>query len=103
MNVLRSDQLRFFVVLHTENHSSDPCRFFTPPKYAPPSDCRLNEEFLDSLYNSCNNTLTMDTTLPLPFLPSVDLGKRATESVNGLTRKQLSYLGCVHFAASSQN
>ena len=45
----------------------------------------------------------MDTTLPLPFLPSVDLGKGATESENGLTRKQLSYLGCVHFAARSQN
>ncbi|KAE9368290.1 histidine biosynthesis trifunctional-protein [Stipitochalara longipes BDJ] len=45
----------------------------------------------------------MDTTLPLPFLPSVDLGKGATESENGLTRKQLSYLGCVHFAATSQN
>ena len=45
----------------------------------------------------------MDTTLPLPFLPSVDLGKGATEPENGLTRKQLSYLGCVHFAASSQN
>jgi phosphoribosyl-ATP pyrophosphohydrolase/phosphoribosyl-AMP cyclohydrolase/histidinol dehydrogenase len=45
----------------------------------------------------------MDTTLPLPFLPSVDLGKGATESENGLTQKQLSYLGCVHFAASSHN
>jgi len=45
----------------------------------------------------------MDTTLPLPFVPSVDLGKGATESENGLTRKQLSYLGCVHFAATSQN
>jgi len=33
----------------------------------------------------------------------VDLGKGATEPENGLTRKQLSYLGCVHFAASSQN
>lgn len=45
----------------------------------------------------------MDTTLPLPFLPSVELGKGATESETGLTRKQLSYLGCVHFAATSQN
>ncbi|KAH8750085.1 histidinol dehydrogenase-domain-containing protein [Hyaloscypha finlandica] len=45
----------------------------------------------------------MDTALPLPFLPSVDLGKGATESEIGLTRKQLSYLGCVHFAATSQN
>jgi phosphoribosyl-ATP pyrophosphohydrolase/phosphoribosyl-AMP cyclohydrolase/histidinol dehydrogenase len=45
----------------------------------------------------------MDTTLPLPFLPSVDLGKGPVESTEGLTRKQLSYLGCVHFAASSGN
>ena len=45
----------------------------------------------------------MDTTLPLPFLPSVDLGGGATGSENSLTRKQLSYLGCVHFAATSQN
>jgi phosphoribosyl-ATP pyrophosphohydrolase / phosphoribosyl-AMP cyclohydrolase / histidinol dehydrogenase len=45
----------------------------------------------------------METTLPLPFLPSVDLGKGASESENGLTRKQLSYLGCVHFEASREN
>jgi phosphoribosyl-ATP pyrophosphohydrolase / phosphoribosyl-AMP cyclohydrolase / histidinol dehydrogenase len=45
----------------------------------------------------------MDTTLPLPFLPSVDLGKGPAESENGLTRKQLSYLGCVHFAATTEN
>jgi phosphoribosyl-ATP pyrophosphohydrolase/phosphoribosyl-AMP cyclohydrolase/histidinol dehydrogenase len=45
----------------------------------------------------------METTLPLPFLPSVDLGKGAAESEDGLTRKQLSYLGCVHFAASREN
>lgn len=42
----------------------------------------------------------MDTTLPLPFLPSVDLTKGVTESAEGLTRVQLSYLGCVHFKAS---
>jgi phosphoribosyl-ATP pyrophosphohydrolase/phosphoribosyl-AMP cyclohydrolase/histidinol dehydrogenase len=45
----------------------------------------------------------MDTTLPLPFLPSVDLGKGATESKEGLTRHQLAYLGCVHFTASNDN
>jgi phosphoribosyl-ATP pyrophosphohydrolase/phosphoribosyl-AMP cyclohydrolase/histidinol dehydrogenase len=45
----------------------------------------------------------MDTTLPLPFLPTVDLGKGPVESTEGLTRKQLSYLGCVHFVASSAN
>jgi phosphoribosyl-ATP pyrophosphohydrolase/phosphoribosyl-AMP cyclohydrolase/histidinol dehydrogenase len=45
----------------------------------------------------------METTLPLPFLPSVDLGKGTAESKNDLTRKQLSYLGCVHFAASGEN
>lgn len=42
----------------------------------------------------------MDTTLPLPFLPSVDLTNGATESAEGLTRIQLSYLGCLHFKAS---
>jgi phosphoribosyl-ATP pyrophosphohydrolase/phosphoribosyl-AMP cyclohydrolase/histidinol dehydrogenase len=45
----------------------------------------------------------METTLPLPFLPSVSLNNGATESEKGLTRKQLSYLGCVHFEASTQN
>ena len=39
--------------------------------------------------------------MPLPFLPSVDLGKGPSESKEGLGRNQLSYLGCVHFAASS--
>ena len=43
----------------------------------------------------------METTLPLPFLPSVDLGKGPSESDQGLTRNQLSYLGCVHFAATT--
>jgi phosphoribosyl-ATP pyrophosphohydrolase/phosphoribosyl-AMP cyclohydrolase/histidinol dehydrogenase len=42
----------------------------------------------------------METTLPLPFLPSVDLGKGPTESKEGLTRNQLSYLGCVYFETS---
>lgn len=42
----------------------------------------------------------MDTILPLPFLPSVDLTKGATEAKEGLTRVQLSYLGCVHFTAT---
>lgn len=45
----------------------------------------------------------MDTTLPLPFLPSVDLTKGATESRDGLTRIQLSYLGCVHFTATDDS
>jgi len=44
----------------------------------------------------------MDTTLPLPFLPSVDLSKGATDSKEGLTRHQLAYLGCVHFGASNE-
>ena len=43
----------------------------------------------------------MDTTLPLPFLPSVDLDKGSSESKEGLKRNQLSYLGCVHFAATT--
>jgi phosphoribosyl-ATP pyrophosphohydrolase/phosphoribosyl-AMP cyclohydrolase/histidinol dehydrogenase len=45
----------------------------------------------------------MHTTLPIPFLPSVDLGKGPAESKEGLTWNQLSYLGCVHCAASTQN
>ncbi|TVY29984.1 Histidine biosynthesis trifunctional protein [Lachnellula hyalina] len=44
----------------------------------------------------------MDTTLPLPFLPSVDLAKGATESKEGLTRNQLSYLGCVYLSATNE-
>jgi phosphoribosyl-ATP pyrophosphohydrolase/phosphoribosyl-AMP cyclohydrolase/histidinol dehydrogenase len=47
------------------------------------------------------SSLDMETTLPLPFLPSIDLGKSATESKEGLTRHQLAYLGCAHFAASN--
>jgi phosphoribosyl-ATP pyrophosphohydrolase/phosphoribosyl-AMP cyclohydrolase/histidinol dehydrogenase len=43
----------------------------------------------------------MDTTLPLPFLPSVDLAKGPSESKEGLKRNQLSFLGCVHFAATT--
>lgn len=43
----------------------------------------------------------METTLPLPFLPSVDLAKGAAESTEGLTRVQLSYLACVFFTATS--
>ena len=41
--------------------------------------------------------------MPIPFLPSVDLGEGPTESKDGLTWNQLSYLGCVHCAASTQN
>ena len=43
----------------------------------------------------------MDTTLPLPFLPSVELGQVSTDSKQGLQRTQLSYLGCVHFTATN--
>jgi phosphoribosyl-ATP pyrophosphohydrolase/phosphoribosyl-AMP cyclohydrolase/histidinol dehydrogenase len=45
----------------------------------------------------------MENMLPLPFLPSVDLGQAPTEPKAGLTQNQLSYLGCVHFAASTHN
>lgn len=44
----------------------------------------------------------METTLPLPFLPSLDLGKGPADSNEGLTRSQLSYLGCVYFAATNE-
>ena len=43
----------------------------------------------------------METTLPLPFLPSVDLGKGPFESKEGLSRSQLSYLGSVYFSATT--
>jgi phosphoribosyl-ATP pyrophosphohydrolase / phosphoribosyl-AMP cyclohydrolase / histidinol dehydrogenase len=42
----------------------------------------------------------METTLPLPFLASVNLGKG--KSNQGLTRTQLSYLGCVHLTANKE-
>ncbi|KAH8597478.1 histidinol dehydrogenase-domain-containing protein [Bisporella sp. PMI_857] len=45
----------------------------------------------------------METTLPLPFLPSVDLDKGAAESKEGLTREQLAYLGSVYFKAAPEN
>lgn len=45
----------------------------------------------------------METTLPLPFLPSVDLSKRASEATGGLTRAQLSCLGCVYFSATTKD
>lgn len=45
----------------------------------------------------------MDTTLPLPFLPSVDLTSPPAPDSAGFTRKQLSYLGCVHFTATDSN
>jgi phosphoribosyl-ATP pyrophosphohydrolase/phosphoribosyl-AMP cyclohydrolase/histidinol dehydrogenase len=44
----------------------------------------------------------MDTTLPLPFLPYVDLEKGATEAKEGLTRVQLSYLGVVYFSVNEK-
>jgi phosphoribosyl-ATP pyrophosphohydrolase/phosphoribosyl-AMP cyclohydrolase/histidinol dehydrogenase len=45
----------------------------------------------------------METTLPLPFLASVSLDKNEAASAKGLTRRQLSYLGCVHLTANGQN
>lgn len=43
----------------------------------------------------------MDTTLPLPFLPSIDLDNGASELQEGLKSNQLSYLGCAHLAAAN--
>ncbi len=43
----------------------------------------------------------METTLPLPFLPGVDLGKGLKGST-GLNRTQLSYLGCVFFTVDNE-
>jgi phosphoribosyl-ATP pyrophosphohydrolase/phosphoribosyl-AMP cyclohydrolase/histidinol dehydrogenase len=45
----------------------------------------------------------METTLPLPFIPSVSLENGPSEFSDGLTRTQLSYLGCVYVAANCQN
>jgi len=45
----------------------------------------------------------MDTTLPLPFLPAIDLAKSSAESVQGLTDAQLSFLGCVYIVATEEN
>ena len=44
----------------------------------------------------------METKLPLPFLPSVDLGREPL-STDGLTGNQLSYLGCVYLAANNSS
>lgn len=44
----------------------------------------------------------METTLSLPFLPYVNLEKGATEADEGLTRVQLSFLGCVYFSANEK-
>ncbi|RDL42407.1 Histidine biosynthesis trifunctional protein [Venustampulla echinocandica] len=51
----------------------------------------------------------MDTTLPLPFVPSVRLGtdlqpaESKLQDGPGLAQKQLSYLGCVYLSATSEN
>lgn len=42
----------------------------------------------------------MDTTCPLPFLPSVDITDDTLDSEESLTRTQLAYLGCVHITAT---
>ncbi|KAI9648252.1 trifunctional histidinol dehydrogenase [Ciborinia camelliae] len=43
----------------------------------------------------------METTTSLPFLPSVDLGNGPAESKVGLTRNQLSCLGCIYLKANN--
>lgn len=45
----------------------------------------------------------MDTTLPLPFLPSADLGTGTYEFQEGLTRSQISYLGCIYWTGATSN
>ncbi|RDW87578.1 histidine biosynthesis trifunctional protein [Coleophoma crateriformis] len=45
----------------------------------------------------------METTVPLPFVPSVDLDSESASESSGLSRAQLSYLGCVYFTANSAN
>jgi phosphoribosyl-ATP pyrophosphohydrolase/phosphoribosyl-AMP cyclohydrolase/histidinol dehydrogenase len=62
----------------------------------------IGPQNLDSLPLFTSTQFKMDTTLPLPFLPSVDLSKGPVESKEGLTRNQLSYLGCVYFFATNE-
>jgi phosphoribosyl-ATP pyrophosphohydrolase / phosphoribosyl-AMP cyclohydrolase / histidinol dehydrogenase len=45
----------------------------------------------------------METTLPLPFIPGISLENGSSKSDDGLTRTQLSYLGCVYVTTNSQN
>ncbi|PQE03345.1 histidine biosynthesis trifunctional protein [Rutstroemia sp. NJR-2017a BBW] len=45
----------------------------------------------------------MEVSSPLPFIPSVDLGNGPADSKVGLTRTQLSYLGCVYLTANDGN
>jgi phosphoribosyl-ATP pyrophosphohydrolase/phosphoribosyl-AMP cyclohydrolase/histidinol dehydrogenase len=45
----------------------------------------------------------MDTILPLPFLPSLTLANGTSEFSEGLSRVQLSYLGCVFLTATDAN
>jgi phosphoribosyl-ATP pyrophosphohydrolase/phosphoribosyl-AMP cyclohydrolase/histidinol dehydrogenase len=72
-------------------------------KFVCPSIRSSDQKNLESLSPLTSTYFKMDTTLPLPFLPSVDLGKGPTESEEGLTRYQLSYLGCVYFSAGNEN
>jgi phosphoribosyl-ATP pyrophosphohydrolase/phosphoribosyl-AMP cyclohydrolase/histidinol dehydrogenase len=43
----------------------------------------------------------METTIPLPLIPSVDLSSGPSSDA-GLTRQQLGYLGCVYFTVTDQ-
>ena len=45
----------------------------------------------------------METIIPLPFLPSVNVTKDGSIAPEGLTVKQLSYLGCVYLTATNEN
>lgn len=43
----------------------------------------------------------METTLPVPFLPSADLQNGSYGVKDGLTRSQISYLGCLYWAGAN--
>ncbi|KAI6251316.1 Histidine biosynthesis trifunctional protein [Erysiphe necator] len=45
----------------------------------------------------------METTLPIPLLPSVDLANPPSKSDTQLTSQQLSYLGCAYFYVTDSN
>ncbi|KAL3425357.1 histidine biosynthesis trifunctional protein [Phlyctema vagabunda] len=45
----------------------------------------------------------MDTIVPLPFVPSVQLGSEPFSGTASLSRQQLAYLGCVYFTATNES
>ena len=78
----------------------------TPLPMTPPTAfggiCKNLEVLSTRITKYTTISRTMETTLPLPFLPSVALGQGSSDSAKGLTQTQLSYLGVVHFLATTE-